>query len=354
MMIAAGAVMFVRGAFDALENGVDWDNLILMVGGLTLIFVGFMAVASWTVSAIVLLIGGIAMLVIGIMDWIKQGELSTQTFWLLEAAIVAIGVALAMLLGWPVLVVAAVIAIALAIYKYWDEIKAFLVGLWESIKVIFGVVANWFKEKVIDPVVRLFEGMFGPIFAIFSNIWEDVKEVWGKAKDWFSDTVLDPIKDTFTSVWEGISDTIKGVINGIIGFINGMIRGIVDGINAVIGLLNKLNFKIPDWVPGLGGETFGFNIATMTAPQIPMLATGAVIPANAPFAAILGDQKHGTNIEAPESLLRDLIREELGRNQSRQDTIHNVIKLDGQVLYEAVKKIDKRVGTSLISGSGIR
>ena len=354
MMIAAGAVMFVRGAFDALENGVDWDNLILMVGGLTLIFVGFMAVASWTVSAIVLLIGGIAMLVIGIMDWIKQGELSTQTFWLLEAAIVAIGVALAMLLGWPALVVAAVIAIALAIYKYWDEIKAFLVGLWESIKEIFGVVADWFKEKVIDPVVRLFNTMFGPIFEIFSNVWEDVKEVWGKAKDWFSDTVLDPIKDAFTSVWEGISDTIKGIINGIIGFINGMIQGIVNGVNAVIGVLNKLNFKIPDWVPGLGGETFGFNIATMTAPQIPMLATGAVIPANAPFAAILGDQKHGTNIEAPESLLRDLIREELGRNQSRQDTIHNVIKLDGQVLYEAVKKIDKRVGTSLISGSGIR
>ncbi|MFA5433762.1 MAG: hypothetical protein WC319_12980 [Candidatus Paceibacterota bacterium] len=92
----------------------------------------------------------------------------------------------------------------------------------------------------------------------------------------------------------------------------------------------------------------------MTAPQIPMLATGAVIPANAPFAAILGDQKHGTNIEAPESLLRDLIREELGRNQQGTQTLHNVIKLDGQVLYDAVKKIDRRVGTSLISGSGIR
>jgi len=144
------------------------------------------------------------------------------------------------------------------------------------------------------------------------------------------------------------------VINGIIGFINGMISGIVGGINAVIGVLNKLNFKIPDWVPGLGGETFGFSIAELSAPQIPMLATGAVIPANAPFAAILGDQKHGTNIETPERLLRDLIREELGRNQQGTQTLHNVIKLDGQVLYEAVKKIDRRVGTSLISGSGIR
>ena len=86
-----------------------------------------------------------------------------------------------------------------------------------------------------------------------------------------------------------------------------------------------------------------------------MLATGAVIPANAPFAAILGDQKHGTNIQGHQSgLMRDLIREELGRNQQGTQTLHNVIKLDGQVLYEAVKKIDKRVGTSLISGSGIR
>jgi hypothetical protein len=114
--------------------------------------------------------------------------------------------------------------------------------------------------------------------------------------------------------------------------------------------LNKLKIENP-----ITGEIIaGFNIPLVTAPQIPMLATGAVIPANAPFAAILGDQRNGTNIETPERLMRDLIREELGRNQSRQDTIHNVIKLDGQVLYEAVKKIDKRVGTSLISGSGIR
>ena len=86
-----------------------------------------------------------------------------------------------------------------------------------------------------------------------------------------------------------------------------------------------------------------------------MLATGAVIPANAPFAAILGDQKHGTNIEGHQSgLMRDLIREELGRNQQGTDTIIMLSNLTVKVLYEAVKKIDKRVGTSLISGSGIR
>lgn len=236
----------------------------------------------------------------------------------------------------------------------WESVSGFSVGLWEDIKKVWDVVSGWFQEHVTGPLVSLFAGDWDAVGSIISGTWDKVMELWQGANDWFTEKVLDPIKEGFTSVWEDISNVIKGVINGIIGFINGMINGIVGGINAVIGLLNKLNFKIPDWVPGLGGETFGFSIAELSAPQIPMLATGAVIPANAPFAAILGDQKHGTNIETPERLLRDLIREELGRNQSRQDTIHNVIKLDGQVLYEAVKKIDRRVGTSLISGSGIR
>ena len=476
MMIAAGVVMFVRGAFDALENGVDWDNLILMIGGVALVAGGLAIVFGATAAAIGLLIGGIAMLVIGIMDWVKQGELSTQTFWLLEAAIVAIGVALAMLLGWPALVVAAVIGIALAIYKYWDEIKAFLVGLWESIKEIFGVVAGWFDENVIQPVVAFFKGLwesvkgffgglwddivaiwdkvatwfdehviqpivdfFSPILNIlyiifydlwllikyvwkivadwfkenvidpivtffqklwedvsgfFSDLWEDIKEIWNVVATWFQENVTGPVStwfrgvwedvstyfsnlwtdiqtvwttvatwfqenvidpvttawDTattkigefFTNMWDGVKDGAKIAINWVIEKINGFLSGIVGGINSLFEKWNSI--PIPGWL----------SIPLITVPQIPMLATGAVIPANAPFAAILGDQKHGTNIETPENLLRDLIREELGRNQSRQDTIHNVIKLDGQVLYDAFKKIDKRVGSSLIAGSGIR
>jgi len=383
MIIAAGVVMFVRGAFDALENGVDWDNLILMVGGLTLIFIGFMAVASWTVAAIVLLIGGIAMLVIGIMDWVKQGELSTQTFWLLEAAIVAIGVALAMLLGWPALVVAAVIAIALAIYEYWDEIKAFLVGLWESIKEIFGKVANWFNEHVIQPIVNFFRPILNIIYIIFYDLWLLVKYLWEKVATWFKENVIDPvveffkglwediqnvfepvftwfsehvidplvtawdtaiskIGEFFSNMWDGVKNGAKTAINWIIEKLNNFLSGIVGGINVLIGKWNSV--PIPGWL----------EIPLLTVPQIPYLATGAVIPANAPFAAILGDQRNGTNIETPERLLRDLIRDELGRNQQGTQTLHNVIKLDGQVLYEAVKKIDRRVGTSLISGSGIR
>ena len=94
MLIASGAVMFVKGAFDALKNGVDWNNLALMVGGVVLIFGGLYIVFGATVAMIGLLIGGIALLVIGIIDWIKKGELTTQTFWLIVAAVTAIGFAI--------------------------------------------------------------------------------------------------------------------------------------------------------------------------------------------------------------------------------------------------------------------
>ena len=99
----------------------------------------------------------------------------------------------------------------------------------------------------------------------------------------------------------------------MIDLINGMIRAIVNGLNAVIGAMNKIKVTIPDWVPVFGGQTWGVSIPTVTAPQIPRLATGAVIPPNAEFAAIFGDQRSGRNIEAPEGLIRQIIREEMGK-----------------------------------------
>ena len=88
-----------------------------------------------------------------------------------------------------------------------------------------------------------------------------------------------------------------------------MISGLISGINSAISALNKLSVSIPDWVPSVGGKTFGFNIRTVSAPRIPYLAKGAVIPPNAPFMAVLGDQRHGTNIEAPLSTIQEAVAE---------------------------------------------
>jgi hypothetical protein len=70
-------------------------------------------------------------------------------------------------------------------------------------------------------------------------------------------------------------NVVKTPINAIIGVINGMINGIVSGVNGVINALNRLRIDVPGWVTELTGITsFGFNISTLSAPQIPYLAEG--------------------------------------------------------------------------------
>ena len=110
-----------------------------------------------------------------------------------------------------------------------------------------------------------------------------------------------------------MASVLKGPINSIIGTVNGLIRGVVNGINIILKAFNKLRVDIPSWVPGIGGRRLGFNFNLLTAPQIPYLAKGAVIPPNAPFMAMLGDQKRGTNIEAPLSTIEEALENVLAK-----------------------------------------
>lgn len=129
-----------------------------------------------------------------------------------------------------------------------------------------------------------------------SEMWDGVKSVCRQIPTWFEEHITEPIANFF-----------KGMVNGVIGFINGMMSCIASGINLVIRALNKLSFDVPDWVPGIGGSTWGFNIPEITAKKIPYLAQGAVLPANKPFLAMVGDQKHGTNVEAPLTTIQEAV-----------------------------------------------
>lgn len=175
--------------------------------------------------------------------------------------------------------------------------------------------------EVIGGVVDVLSGILDFIIGVFTGDWE---------RAWKG------IEEIVTGIWEQISSVIKGIVNLIIGLINGMISGVVSGINTIINAMNALHFDIPDWVPVLGGKSFEFNISTITAPQIPYLATGAVIPPNAPFMAVLGDQKRGTNIETPEALLRKIVREESGNSGVGIKEIRIPLYLSGSQVLEVI------------------
>ena len=93
----------------------------------------------------------------------------------------------------------------------------------------------------------------------------------------FRSKVWEGIKTTFTGIWNALVDFLKTPIKSIIGSVNQMIKSIQYGINFVIKALNRLKFDIPDWVPGIGGASFGFSIKEISLPMIPQLAQGGVL-----------------------------------------------------------------------------
>ena len=212
--------------------------------------------------------------------------------------------------------------------------------LWDDILLLVASVANCLLDlwnNLLAPVAKWIIATFGPAFAEVFNAIADVVGVAVGAiadaidlaivvlrglADFLSavfrgnwDAAWQAIGNTVNTVWDKMTNAIKTAVNGIIGFINRMISTVVTGINAVINALNGLSFDLPDI---FGGGHVGFNISTLTAPQIPYLAQGAVIPANREFLAVLGDQSHGTNVEAPLDTIKQAVAEVMEDLQAGQ------------------------------------
>ena len=212
--------------------------------------------------------------------------------------------------------------------------------LWDDILLLVASVANCLLDlwnNLLAPVAKWIIATFGPAFAEVFNAIADVVGVAVGAiadaidlavvvlrglMDFLSavfrgnwDAAWQAIGNTVSTVWDKMTNAIKTAVNGIIGFINRMISAVVTGINAVINALNGLSFDLPDI---FGGGHVGFHISTLTAPQIPYLAQGAVIPANREFLAVLGDQSHGTNVEAPLDTIKQAVAEVMEDLQAGQ------------------------------------
>jgi len=241
----------------------------------------------------------------------------------------------------------------------WDEIKLKVTKIWDDVKEKWQEAKTWFDEKVLTPIKNFFTEKWDEISLKVTGVWDDIKGVWQTVSTWFEDEVITPISKKFDEMWDDIStwasdtwedikNTIKDAINHIIKFVNNLIGAMELGINGIIEKLNTLSFTNPFNKE----ETWGINIKPIYIKRIPYLATGAVIPPNAPFAAILGDQKSGRNIEAPEGLLRQIIQDELRGMNSQPQTIHNVLKLDGRVVYESWDRESRRIGGSMVTKAG--
>ena len=347
-----GAVLAVTNFVDMLKNGFSWLNEILMIVGIAIAAVG--AVILGAPAAIAAVVAGIVAAVATLVVVIKEHWQEICDFfangweWLKTTISNGLG------------------AISTWWSNTWESIKTFFSNIWDSIVDSVKKVINFLETSInngLTTIKSTWSNIWNGIKTATSNVWNGIKNtitnVITSVKTTISNIVnsiktvwsnaWNGMKTTVTNIWNGILSSIKGIVNGIIGAINGMISGIVNGINFVINAFNGLNFDIPDWVPIIGGESFGFDIPLLTAPQIPYLASGAVIPPNAPFMAILGDQKRGTNIEAPLSTIESALDNVLNRRggTSGSITLHNVIQVNRRTLYdEFIEEAKLRMSTT--------
>lgn len=203
-----GAVLYFAGWIDAFKNGVNWDNVIEMIAGCAAAAVGLGLAFGSTAAAVALLTGGIGMLVIGMVDWIKTGQLSTETFWLLEAGIAAVGIALAIIINPWMLLVAAIAAGALAIYKNWDTIQKKWADLisgiqkkWNSLKLWWSGVVSTAQNAGASFVERFMAGM-ASIGNKLQNWWDNSIKPWFTIEKWLSlgKTAMQGIKNGLNSI----------------------------------------------------------------------------------------------------------------------------------------------------------
>lgn len=483
LMALGGILVFWDGLTDAWENGVDWANLIEMIGGLAAAAFGLYQLLGPLAAGIALIVGGLAMLVTGFHDAFENGW-NLQNTLLSMAGLFSTGLGISLVTGtWIPALLGGIAAVLLAITVatgHGEELLEgvrtmmggfldFFTGIFtgdfdravqgliqifsgletaagavlDGIRDFIGLFLDWLDEKtggrlswiietvrtmvsgLIDGIKQMLSGLVEFLTGIFTGnlemvisgirtmidglktavfaIIEGIQGVITGFLDWLDNAtngrfhgvieaakgfvtgffktvkkvlgdLLDAVETIFGGIikfitgaftgdwemaWEGVKDIFKGIWNGIVSLVESAINFIIRGINAFIGALNRL--KLPDWVPVVGG--MGVNISPIPEAKIPRLAQGAVIPPNREFMAVLGDQGHGNNLEAPESLIRKIVREESGGGRETNALLQaileavragHVIMVDRRVLGKTVTQEQNRMtrqsGTSVVLG----
>ena len=394
----------------------------MLAGILTSITLIKLGVGGFLSLGIGVAIAGIVTLVQGIINFIKDPSWENFSIILQGLTLILAGVAIAMLavnaanpIAWIMLAIAVITALAVLIIKKWDSIKkifssvgewfyntvispiaTFFSDLWNGIANGVSTIIDWIKGNwqglllfIVNPVAGVFKLLYdncegfrnvvdnvvSAVKGFFSGLWNNMKNgalnAWNGIKNIFS-TVATFFKNIFTNAWTAVKNVFSsggkifsGIKEGIFNSFKSIVNVLIDGINKVVSIpfngINTALSKIRN-INILGVEPFKW-ISTINVPKIPKLAQGAVIPPRQEFAAILGDQKYGTNIEAPLETIKQANREVLeevfnriGLNSGDKEIILKnwqfILQFGnttlGKIFIEEVKKYEKEANTQFL------
>jgi hypothetical protein len=277
---------------------------------------GGLTVAQWALNAamsanpIGIVVVAIGALVAGIV-WVATqttffqdvwatatSVIGTAATWLWENAIGPVFTAIGDIFTWVYESIIVPVVTGILIYVgIWAGIITWLWGA--VISPIFGLIGGiftWVYNSIIVPVVAGISAYINMLGAVFTWLWVNAISpafnavaagfnwVWGSIISpivGFISGAIRTVGSTVSSVFGGIAGFIGGAFQSVVGVIRGPINAIISLVNGAISSINKLSVTIPDWVPGVGGQTFGVNL-----PRIPMLARGS---ASSPGTFIAGE-----------------------------------------------------------------
>lgn len=382
----SGEISYNQGLLDAMQAIADFvgKNKDYVLGFLGGVAAGILAIKLGLDLikglGIGIAVAGLIILIEGVIGYLNDPSWNNFGKVITGLGLIVGGVALAFG-AWPIAVAGAVAAVLGIIISNWESIKSFLQGgidwlktagrdLFES---IFGQSIMPFYDAIVN-IIQAFLTYFDEQFTfakdIFNNLIEFIKNVftgnwanaWENVKNIFFDILkmllskLKLVLSTIGNLVIGVGKTtgsvlasaFKAVINGILNVIERTLNKPIKAVNSLIKVINK--------VPGI-------NIGTLPTFNLPRLAKGAVIPPRQEFAAILGDQKHGTNIEAPLDTIkqanREVLEEVLGRiginGQDREIVLKNwqfILQFGnttlGKIIIDEIRKYEKETGTQFL------
>ena len=252
-------------------------------------------IAEWTGGVIVDVLNGIG----DALEWISNNKIAMS---ILEGIAIAIGLVATAIgvynvvmavcnavtgafgaimsvilspIGLVVAAIAAVIAIVLICIEYWDEIKAVASKCWDKIKEVWGVVSEWFKTKIVEPIKNFFSGLWDGLKEGASKAWNGIKNAFSKVGEFFGN-MWNKIKETFSTIGQKVGDAISGALKSAVNWVLdkaiGIINGFIKGINFAIGIINK--------IPGV-------EINKISLLEVPKLARGGIV--DRPTYAMIGE-----------------------------------------------------------------
>lgn len=360
-LMAAGAfglVSIIQENWGALDGPLKQavDTVLLILGTAFLVIGAFLAFsgANIPIGIALMAMGAAALVADAAINWdtikslIQENENDIRI--IVSAGLLALGATLAfsginLPLGIGLMAVGAA-GLVHASGINWDTIVTALRGPIGTITAVastallaLGIILCISGAGIPLGIALIAAGAAGLVTVVAVNwnaITEKVSEVWNSVKNFWNQNIA-PV---FTAEWW--ASLGRNCFNGFMGALESFINWALSGIGSMVNDITALLSRIP-----------GINIPPVSwgHVQLPRLAKGAVIPPNREFMAVLGDQRHGNNIEAPEDLIRKIVREEAGNaagewilNVSFDGDLAQLIRLLAPKITAQQKKTERALG----------